>query len=625
MLCVAARKIAYARQVIPMLPFELAWYGYREGMPEPLDRRGYTLPQRRVPVASTFQSHDDDDKADFDFSADVPSRRRRRRGSSLTSTPPDSPIRSPEQSKPGSPRSKDARKIDRLDRRSSSPRQQLRPRPSQRWDPREFDEEIMRDIARHQEKERAEAAVGFLVPTSRGGKHKPTKDSRVSEWSDAETSSDPDTEAEQSQGIARAPTLKAPIANMGTFQPSSTSQKQGKRVKMYAHKTVSNSLRMTSATQGPAVTRASRPDHNHGPSSHTPAAQTDLVLTRSERSAPRKTGRTQISSKAAKKSAPPQGRKDVSSLETGSESPKESSGEEMVFLPGFADLIEPSEDDDEDDEYDEDKEIYGHSDGKLRTTAARSSRQRRRRATSSSSASQSPPKKRSKKPSDEVIRAALRPANQPPPKLQFSPGQVKKLGLEGVAKLEKGKVDASFDKNAPGYSEHGRYSRYINRTDWSGPQARKTAYPEHMTSGDFYYPEEVPKMKQPTPPLPPLPAPRRPRQLQQQRARAPQAPRYQHQQTRMQRGSMAPTPPRRQPQHQQRGASVAHQQRREQFQVRDDEVMIISDDEPPRATPGPRTPSPRARPGWISGEWMELAQERADDDDPLDKFFKKKD
>ena len=609
-------------------------------MPEPLNRRGYLMAQRRAQVPSTFPIDDREDGFDFSIDHLLPSRRRRRRRSSSTSTSQESLLFSPKPEKTGRPKSKYAKTTDSLDRRSSSPRQQLPPRLSQSGNTQEVDHEMKKDMARRLEQERAEAAVGFLVPTTKGKKIQSTVASGTVGSSDNETSSDPEKKRKQSQKIVISPAPRAPIAYMSTFQPSGTTQTKGKRIKLYAHKSTSNSVPRASTSKGPVAikepTSTKVSQHQTAAASqgsghideqrpHLPAVQSGQALTKSDRSAPIKAGRKQIASRAAKKSVLSQRREDISPPKKRLESPEVSSGEEMVYVPGFH-LVEPDWSDDDDDE---DGEIYRHSDGRLRTTAAQSSRSRRRH-TSSPSASISPQKKRSMKTSDEVIRAALRPANQPPPKLQVSPGELKKLGLEGVAELEKGKVDRSFDKNAPGYSEHGRYSRYINRTDWSGPRRVKAPYAEHMMRADFYYPEEVPKIKQPTPPPPPTPRPpppALPQRQQQQQMRAPTASRrHQQQQQRRRDRSIASSPPRHRhhQQQQQRGASVAYQRPREQFQIRDDEAVVADKEAPPQATPGPQNPTPRGRPGWISGEWMDLARKMADED-PLAKFLKKKD
>ncbi|KAI4134023.1 MAG: hypothetical protein LQ347_001863, partial [Umbilicaria vellea] len=456
--CVAARKTAYARQVIPVLPFDLAWYGHREGMPEPLNRRGYLMAQRRAQVPSTFQSHVDDREDDFDFSIDdlPPSRRRRRRSSSLTSTSQESLIVSSKPVKTGPPKSKYTKTTDSLNRRSSDPRKQLPLGLSQSWNTQEVDHEIKKDMARRLEQQRAEAAVGFLVPTTKSKKTKTTMASGPIESSDNETSSDPEIERKQRQNIAFPPASRASIANMGTFQPSSTIQTEGKRIRYYAHKTASNSLPQARTSNRPAAIKESISTkvtqhqkaaasqgvgHVDGQRPHLPAVQPDQVLTKSDRSAPIKQGRKQNLSRADKKSALLQRHEDPRKR---LESPEESPGEEIVYVPGFH-LVEP---DWSDNENDQDGKIYGHSDGRLRSTAAQSSRLRRQNP-SSPSAPITPRKKRSMKTSDEVIRAALRPANQPPPKLQFTPREVKRLGLDGVAKLEKGKVDRAFDKNAP--------------------------------------------------------------------------------------------------------------------------------------------------------------------------------
>ena len=694
--------------------------------------------QRRAHGPSTLRSDDDndgefepdfstddddgDDKPDFNF--DEPRTRRRRRS---TSTPPDSAVRSQTQSEPGRPKTKYAKKTDTSDIRT------LRPRQAQMWRPQELDEQIRRDITRRQEKERAEAEVGYLVPNTGSGKQRSTEAPRTFEIDDDEISSDQYAEAEWNRAIAQRewkprtktilrknvssgvagfnarkrsaateassyPTAAAPVDRESTQRshprtPAAQTSRdlrsaRGAPIKAGTDQTTmkagedQTTMEAAKESEVPRTRRdvppvAKKPGKDQttmeaakeskvprtrrdvppvtkkpGKDQTTMEAAKESEVPRTRRDVPpvaKKPGKDQTTMEAAKESEIPRTRRDVppvakkpgkdqTTMEPAKESEvlrrrrdvppvakkpksvKEESDEDTIFLPGLRDLVIFTDDEKEDDD---DERIYGHGDSNLRTTAARSSRPKRLNALLSSpsqpSPSQSPRKKRAKKPKDAEIRASLRPANQPPPKLEFTPREVKKLGLEGVAKLEKGKMDPSFDKNAPGYSEFFRHSRYINRTDEGRPSPKKVVHPEHMKSADFYYPGEIP-IKQSTPPPPPPPAQQRP---QQQHMTPPQAPRRQQQQPEQQRRSMAPAPPRHS-QQQRRGTSAVHRPGREQVEARDNGYGMGSNEGPPQASAGPQNPTSRGTPGWASSEWMDTARGMGEED-LLKKYLKKKD
>ena len=587
------------------------------------------MPQRRTHAPPTSPTEVDSGFSDIDYEADVSRRRRRRPDSSPSFLSPSSPFASPTTATKwpvsSAPKPSYARKTGSLATSSATLRQQSRPRPSQLWNPPDIDEEIRRDIVRHREEQRALTQGGYLalplrsaarvasmaesqgfseIQTSRtfaapvarmDVRQRLTDTSNIIYISDSQSSSETDpkeegieeeaTQKKEEQIIQVGPisTFRAPVANMGGTQTLTEIKTQDRPTKAYARKTTSNSRPQISTTQKPAVTEASQHQTAEAFTSsgqrqnrpHTSDLKIDQPMTRVRI----RTGRPQNPSRAAKKSAyTPRAEQTPAVLmreEISEEAPKEASEDEMIPLPPFLSLRG-------DDELDDAEEyVYDHTDKEGRMTAAQASTPKRKRASLPAS-----PKKSSKKSNDSDIRAGLRPANQPPPKLQFSPDQVKTLGLAGIAKLEKGKIDRSFDKNVPGYSEHNRYSRYINRTDWSPPTPPKPKYPPHVTSGDFYYPAEVPKAAKA-----PLP------QQQQRASTAATAP---HQQ-RQQHTRSAPAIPQRQ------------QPPREAFQVRADET-------PPQIS-GPQ--SPRTPPAWMTSKWMDEARKMAEED-PLKKFLNPK-
>ena len=594
----------------------------------PLNSRGQPRSQRRTHASPTSPTEADFGFSDIDYDADVPRRRRRRPDSSPSSSSPSSLLASPTSAAKwpvsSAPKPSYARKTGSLATSSATLRQQSRPRPSQLWNPPDIDEEIRRDIVRRREEERALTQGGYLALPPRSAapiasmgesqgfsdiqtartfaapvarmnvRQRLTDTSNIIYISDSQSSSETDpkeegieeeaTQKKEEPIIQVSPisTFRAPVAYMGGTQTLTEIKTQDRSTKAYARKTASNSRPEISTTQKPAVTEASQHQTaaaftNKGQRQnrpHTSDLKIDQAMTRGRI----RTGRPQNPSRAAKKSAYTPRAEHTPAVqmrkESSEEAPKEASEDETIPLAPFLSL----RGDDELDDAEED--VYDHTDKKGRMTAAQPSTPKRKRASLPAS-----PKKSSKISNDSDIRAGLRPANQPPPKLQFSPNQVKTLGLAGIAKLEKGKIDRSFDKNAPGYSEHNRYSRYINRTDWSRTTPPKPKYPPHVTSGDFYYPAEVPKV-----------------------AKAPSS-------QQQQRASMTATAPHQQRQQQMRSAPATPQRQqppREAFQVRADET--------PPQTSGPQ--SPRTSPAWMTSKWMDEARKMAED--PLKKFLNPK-
>ena len=92
----------------------------------------------------------------------------------------------------------------------------------------------------------------------------------------------------------------------------------------------------------------------------------------------------------------------------------------------------------------------------------------------------------SDEPEDPII-ANLRPVNQPPPKLFKSARELREIGLEGVAKIERNKADSSFDPQKTNPID--RHSRYVNTTS-AGPRTRplqnKTTWAQRASSNYRY-------------------------------------------------------------------------------------------------------------------------------------------